>query len=99
MAAKRAHAAPACSPFADILGEMGSEAPAFYGELTGMKPPHVKHKPEPMVIVSEVTLEELYNAATKKVSYTRKKLKPDGMVRRPACRHARQEAVSRAHPA
>lgn len=66
------------SPFADILGEMGAEAPAFYGELTGMQLPHVKQKPPPMVIVHEVTLRELYNSATKKVTYTRKKLKPDG---------------------
>jgi len=67
------------SPFADILGEMGSEPPAFYGELTGMQAPHIKCKPAPMVIVHEVTLQELYNLSTKKVSYTRKKLKPDGM--------------------
>mmetsp|Transcript_24158 Transcript_24158/g.63799 ORF Transcript_24158/g.63799 Transcript_24158/m.63799 type:complete len:318 (-) Transcript_24158:523-1476(-) len=67
------------SPFADILGEMGETPPDFYGELTGMQLPHTKTKPPPMTLVHEVTLQELYNSATKKVSYTRKKLKPDGM--------------------
>jgi len=67
------------SPFADILGEMGEEPPAFYGELTGMQLPHTKHKPEPMVQSLEVTLRELYNSTTKKVTYVRSKLKPDGM--------------------
>jgi len=67
------------SPFADILGEMGAEPPAFYGELTGMQLPHTKAKPPPMVLTSDVTLVELANSATIKVTYTRKKLKPDGM--------------------
>ena len=61
---------------------MGASPPDFYGELTGMQLPHTKTKPPPMTLVHEVTLQELYNSATKKVSYTRKKLKPDGMVRR-----------------
>lgn len=69
------------SPFADILGDMGSEPPAFYGELTGMQLPHTKSKPPPTVIQHEVTLKELYNSATKKITYTRKKLKSDEMVR------------------
>jgi len=67
------------SPFADILGEMGNEPPVFYGELTGMQLPHTKVKPPPIVVCLEVTLRELWNSATKKITYTRKKLKPDGM--------------------
>ncbi|KAL1529984.1 hypothetical protein AB1Y20_000910 [Prymnesium parvum] len=67
------------SPFADILGDMGSEPPAFYGELTGMQLPHVKAKPAPKVVELEVTLRELYNCVTKKITYTRKKLKHDEM--------------------
>ena len=34
------------SPFADIMGAMGDEPPAFYGELTGMVLPMVPKKPE-----------------------------------------------------
>lgn len=67
------------SPFADILGEMGKEPPAFYGELTGMQLPHTKTKPPPMVIGLEVTLRQLYNSTSEKVSYSRKALKPSGL--------------------
>lgn len=62
------------------MGDMGHEPPSFYGELTGMQPPHTKSKPPPMVIEHEVTLQELYNSATKKITYVRKKLRPDGQV-------------------
>ena len=78
---------------------MGSEPPAFYGELTGMQLPHTKAKPPPMVLTSDVTLVELANSATIKVTYTRKKLKPDGMVRAArthAHTHARHPAPPRA---
>ena len=36
------------SPFSDILGDMGDEAPPFYGELTGMTLPKKPTKPEPV---------------------------------------------------
>lgn len=45
-----------------------------------MQLPHTKNKPPPKVIEHEVTLQELYNSATKKVTYSRKKLKSDGLV-------------------
>ena len=43
-----------------------------------MQLPHIKIKPAPMVITHAVTLRQLYNATTQKVTYTRSKLKPDG---------------------
>jgi len=69
------------SPFADILGAVGdSSPPEFYGELTGMQLPFAKSKAPPVVAVLEVTLGEVFNGATKTVSYTRKKLGDDGVT-------------------
>ena len=67
------------SPFADILGATGdAPLPEFYGELTGMQLPFAKSKAAPVKAVLEVTLAEVYNGATKTVSYSRKKLGDDG---------------------
>jgi len=69
------------SPFADILGQVGSdEAPEFYGELTGMQLPFEKQPAPPVKATLEVTLAEVYNGAQKTVSYTRKKLGEDGVT-------------------
>lgn len=68
------------SPFADILGATGEEPPSFYGELTGMQLPFSKEKATPVVAALEVTLAEIFNGATKTVSYTRKLLKDDGVT-------------------
>jgi len=69
------------SPFADILGQVGSEKPPeFYGELTGMQLPFSKEKAPPVEAMLEVTLAEVYNGAQKTVSYTRKKLGDDGVT-------------------
>lgn len=65
------------SPFADLFGSMGDEAPAFYGELTGMTLPKKPGKPAPLLVPMQVTLSEIYNGATKKVTYTRHKLQAD----------------------
>ena len=68
------------SPFADILGATGdAPLPEFYGELTGMQLPFEKKKAAPVKAVLEVSLGELFNGATKTVSYTRKKLGEDGV--------------------
>jgi DnaJ family protein B protein 13 len=69
------------SPFADILGQVGEDAPpSFYGELTGMQLPFSKEKAPPVKATLEVTLGEVYNGAMKTVSYTRKKLGDDGVT-------------------
>jgi len=69
------------SPFADILGQVGADAPPeFYGELTGMQLPFAKQKAAPVQAQLVVTLAEVYNGAQKTVSYTRKKLTEDGVT-------------------
>jgi len=68
------------SPFADILGATGEEPPSFFGELTGMQLPFSREKATPVVAALEVTLAEIFNGATKTVSYTRKLLKDDGVT-------------------
>lgn len=69
------------SPFADILGQAGDDAPPeFYGELTGMQLPFSKQKAPPVQATLEVTLAEVYNGAQKTVSYARKKLSEDGVT-------------------
>jgi len=69
------------SPFADILGATGdAPLPEFYGELTGMQLPFAKSKAAPVKATLEVTLAEVFNGATKTVSYTRKKLGEDGVT-------------------
>jgi DnaJ family protein B protein 13 len=69
------------SPFADILGQVGDEAPPeFYGELTGMQLPFAKQKAKPVAAELIVTLAEVYNGAMKTVSYSRKKLGEDGVT-------------------
>lgn len=65
------------SPFADILGAMGEEPPAFYGELTGMTLPKKPAKPAAKTVPLVCTLAEIYNGVTKKVSFTRKTLRAD----------------------
>jgi len=69
------------SPFADLFGPMGEEAPEFYGDLTGMTLPKKPSKPLPLLIPMQVTLLEIYNGATKKVSYSRRKLQPDNSTK------------------
>jgi len=69
------------SPFADILGKVGDDAPPeFYGELTGMQLPFSKQKAPPVQATVEVTLAEVYNGAQKTVSYARKKLGDGGVT-------------------
>lgn len=68
------------SPFADILGATGEPAPEFYGELTGMQLPFAKQKAPAIVAQLEVTLSEVYNGATKIVSFTHKKLTDEGIT-------------------
>jgi len=69
------------SPFADILGQVGGDAPPeFYGELTGMQLPFAKQKAPPVKATLEVTLAEVYNGAQKTVAYARKKLGDDGVT-------------------
>lgn len=68
------------SPFADILGKNGEAPPSFYGELTGMQLPFRKEKAPAIVAKLEVTLAEVFNGASKVVSYTRKTLKDDGVT-------------------
>ena len=65
------------SPFADILGAMGEEPPAFYGDLTGMTLPKKPGKPEAKVVPLVCTLAEIYSGATKKVPFLRKTLEAD----------------------
>ena len=65
------------SPFADLFS-MGSEPPAFYGELTGMQLPLRRTKPPPVRMELSVTLADLYNGAVKASTYTRRVLGEDG---------------------
>lgn len=64
------------SPFADIL----SGESEFYGVLTGMQLPFAKSKAAPVKALLEVSLEEIFNGATKTVSYSRKVLGDDGVT-------------------
>jgi len=67
------------SPFSDIMGTIGDDvSPDLYGELTGMQLPAKPQKPPAKQLPLMITLEELYNGATKKVTYARRVLKPDG---------------------
>lgn len=65
------------SPFTDLLGPMNGSSPEFYGELTGMTMIKQPIKPEPLVIEMSVTFRDIYNGAAKKLTYTRRVLRPD----------------------
>jgi DnaJ-class molecular chaperone len=65
------------SPFADIMGAMGQDPPSFYGELTGMQLPIKRSKPASVPRDLPVTLQDCYNGATKKVTWTRRVLQDD----------------------
>ena len=68
------------SPFADILGQTGETPPPFYGELTGMQLPYERVKAPAIVATLVVSLSEVYNGASKAVSYRRKRLTEEGVT-------------------
>jgi hypothetical protein len=65
------------SPFTDLLGPMNGASPELYGELTGMTMIKQPIKPEPLVIEMPVTLRDIYNGTSKKLTYVRRTLQPD----------------------